>query len=59
MYYLFSRGLKNWDAILEAGVMLIFTVFVLITAKNGLFTAWIGWFWLMVALVTATHFFNP
>jgi hypothetical protein len=59
MYYVFSRGLKNWDAVLDAGVMLIFTVFVLIAAKNGQFTAWMGWFWLMVALVTATRFFNP
>lgn len=59
LYYVFSRGLKNWDAVLDAAVMLIFTVFVLIAIRNGQYTAWMGWFWLMVALVTSTRFVNP
>lgn len=59
LYYILSRGVKNWDAILDAGVMLIFTVFVLVALKTNQFTAWMGIFWLIVALVTATRFFNP
>jgi len=59
MYYIFSRGLKNWDAILDAGVLAIFSIFVLFALKNGTYTAWMGWFWLLVTLVTATRFINP
>lgn len=59
LYYIFSRGLKNWDAILDAAVMLIFSVFVLLALQNNQFTGWMGWFWLMVAVVTATRFVNP
>jgi len=59
LYYIFSRGVKRWDAILDAAVLGIFSVFVLLALKNNQFTSWMGWFWLMVALVTATRFFNP
>jgi len=59
LYYIISRGLKNWDAILDAGVLAIFTVFVLVALTNGTFTPWMGWFWLLVTLVTATRFINP
>ena len=59
LYYILSRGLKNWDAILDAGVWLIFTGFVAVALTNGQFTSWMGWFWLMVTAVTATRFVNP
>ena len=35
MYYIFSRGLKGWDFILDAAVWLIFTVFVLYALATG------------------------
>lgn len=59
MYYIFSRGLKGWDGILDAAVWLVFTAFVLLALVKGGFTAWMGWFWLIVTLVTATRFVNP
>jgi hypothetical protein len=59
MYYVFSRTLKHWDALLDAAVWLIFTAFVAWSLKVGTFTSWFGWFWLMVTAVTATRFINP
>ena len=58
MYYILSRSLKNWDLLLDASVWLIFSGFVALSLKNGTFTAWFGWFWLLVSVVTATRFFN-
>jgi hypothetical protein len=59
MYYVISRAVRNWDALLDAAVWLIFTVFVARSLINGSFIPWFGWFWLLVTLVTATRFFNP
>ena len=59
LYYIFSRGLKHWDLILDAAVWLIFSAFVLYALASGSFTAWMGWFWLIVSAVTATRFVNP
>lgn len=59
MYYIFSRSVRNWDAILDAGVLAIFTAFVIVALTRGTFTPWMGWFWLIVAAVTATRFVNP
>jgi hypothetical protein len=59
LYYLVSRGLKNWGLLLDAGVWIIFTAFVLFALINGTYFTWMGVFWLMVSLVTATRFVNP
>ena len=59
LYYLLSRNLKRWDEILDGGVWLLFTAYVVYALVGGRFTAWTGWFWLMVTAVTATRFFNP
>jgi hypothetical protein len=59
LYYIISRSLKNWDAVLDAAVWLIFTVFVAYALKTGTFTKAVGLFWLFVTLVTATRFINP
>lgn len=59
MYYVFSRAVKHWDAVLDLAVWGIFTLFVLYSAVSGGFTSWMGWFWLIVSLSTATRFINP
>jgi hypothetical protein len=59
LYYIVSRGVKHWDLILDALVWAAFTLYVVYALANGTFTSWIGIFWLIVTLVTATRFANP
>jgi hypothetical protein len=59
LYYLVSRGVKNWAFILDAFVWVAFSGFVLVALVNGTYFAWMGLFWLMVSLITATRFINP
>ena len=59
LYYLVSRGVKNWALILDLGVWLLFGLFVLFSLVNATFTAWMGIFFLLVTLLSATRFVNP
>jgi hypothetical protein len=59
LYYIISRTLRNWDAILDGAVWLIFTAFVANALRTGSYTTAMGLFWLAVTLVTATRFINP
>ncbi|RFB79218.1 hypothetical protein [Methylovirgula sp. 4M-Z18] len=60
LYYIVSRGIKHWAIILDAGVWLLFTGFVVLSLVWWhSFTQWMGIFWLLVTLTTATRFINP
>lgn len=59
LYYLLSRHIRRWDGILDFGVWFIFSAYLIYAMVSGRFTAWTGWFWLLVTLVTATRFVNP
>jgi hypothetical protein len=59
LYYIVSRGLRKWALILDIGVWTAFTAFVAVAVKVGSFTSWMGIFWALVTIVTATRFINP
>ena len=58
-YYVVSRTLKNWGVLLDVGVLAIFTVFLAYRFTIHGFEGGNALFWLFVAAVTATRFFNP
>jgi len=58
-YYVVSRGLKNWGAILDIAVLAIFSVAIGWRIKLHGFDAAQFAFWLVVALSTATRLVNP
>jgi hypothetical protein len=58
-YYVISRAFRAWALTLDAGVWAIFTVFVVYSLGAGAVTPFMGVFWLIVTVVTATRFFNP
>jgi hypothetical protein len=57
-YYVLSRAVPRWAPLLDGAVWLIFTAYVAYSLVRGGFTAWMGAFWLIVSLVTATRFIN-
>lgn len=58
-YYVISRFLKNWGVILDLVVLALFTIAVGWRIRVQGFDAGEAAFWLVVALTTATRFFNP
>ena len=59
VYYVVSRGLKNWGTILDIAVLVIFSVAIGWRIKLHGFDAAQFAFWLVVALSTATRLVNP
>lgn len=57
-YYLISRYVKNWSAMLDAIVFLSFSAGVAYYFAKGIGTSGHFWFWLIVAAFIATRFFN-
>lgn len=58
-YYIVSRGLKGWGAILDIGVLAIFTAFLAWRYMHTGFDTSSAIFWIIVALTTATRLVNP
>jgi hypothetical protein len=58
VYLVISRGFRYWAPTLDGAVWAIFTVFVVHAALNGRATPFMGVFWLIVSVVTATRFVN-
>lgn len=59
LYYILSRYLKNWSAVLDAIVFITFSAGIAYYWANGLATAWHFTFWVIVTLFIATRFINP
>ncbi len=57
-YWIVSRGLRRWGAILDIGVWAIFTAYVGYMALAGTITAFIAVFWIGVTLLSATRYIN-
>lgn len=57
-YWIVSRGLRRWGAILDVGVWLIFSAYVLWMAMSGKATGFIAFFWVLVTVLSATRIFN-
>ena len=58
-YFIISRAFRAWAVMLDAGVWTIFTAFLVVSLSRGTATPFMGVFWLIVTMVTATRFFNP
>ena len=58
-YSIVSRNLKNWGAILDVGVLAIFTVYLGWRYAHQGFDTSSAIFWAIVALTTATRLINP
>ncbi|HMN71396.1 MAG TPA: hypothetical protein PKA55_05960 [Rhodoblastus sp.] len=58
-YYVVSRHLRNWGAILDAAVLALFTIAVAWRIKTDGFNTGEAVFWLIVTLTTATRLVNP
>jgi hypothetical protein len=58
-YWVVSRLLPRWGDWLDGGVWIAFTVFLALAAVRGTATAGMGFFWLVVTVVSATRFVNP
>ena len=58
-YYVVSRSLKNWGALLDAGVLVIFTGYLAWRFHAHGFESGNAIFWLLVASVTASRLINP
>jgi hypothetical protein len=58
-YYAASRFVPRWGAVLDIGVWAVFTGFVANALLGGSFTSWMGLFWVIVTLVSATRLVNP
>jgi len=57
-YFVISRGFRHWAPALDAAVWAIFTVFLVHSLLNGTTTPFMGLFWIIVTVVTATRFVN-
>ena len=57
-YFIISRSFRNWAAMLDGAVWAIFTIFVAYSILHGTATTFMGVFWLVVTVVTATRFIN-
>lgn len=57
-YWVVSRGLRKWGAILDIGVWAIFTAYVAYMGLTGKITTFIAAFWIMVTLLSATRYIN-
>ncbi len=57
-YWIVSRGLKSWGAILDIGVWLLFSLYVAYMGLTGQLTTFIAVFWVLVTLLSATRFIN-
>ena len=58
-YFVISRTFRYWAPALDAGVWAVFTVFVAYSLSHGTATMFMGIFWLIVTIATATRFVNP
>ena len=58
VYFIISRAFRHWAPTLDAGVWAIFTIFATDSLLNGSSTPFMGVFWLIVTVVTATRFVN-
>jgi hypothetical protein len=58
-YLVISRHLRYWSMILDALVWVIFTLFLVYGLIRGSVTPWMGAFWVVVTLITASRFWNP
>lgn len=59
LYYIVSRSLRSYGALLDAVVLIAFTLFLAGKLLSGGLTAAAVTFWIVVAAVTATRFVNP
>lgn len=59
LYYLISRSIKSYGAVLDALVLAAFTAFLAFRFTNGTATTAMLLFWAVVAAVTATRLINP
>jgi hypothetical protein len=57
-YYAISRTLRHWAIILDGGVWVLFTGYVLMTLASSSLTPSIAVFWIVVTLVSATRSVN-
>jgi hypothetical protein len=57
-YYAISRTLRHWAIILDGGVWVLFTGYVLMTLANSSLTPGIDMFWIVVTLISATRIVN-
>ncbi len=55
-YFVVSRALPKWDAVLTAGVWLAFTLFLAVLAAKGGLTGAMAGFWCVVTAVSAIRF---
>jgi hypothetical protein len=58
-YYVVSRTVKRWGPLLDIGVLAIFSVAIGWRIAHHGFNGGEALFWLVVALTSATRFFNP
>jgi hypothetical protein len=58
-YWVVSRGLRRWGAVLDIGVWAIFSVWVGYLGLMGKITPFIAVFWVLVTALSATRFVNP
>lgn len=59
LYYIFSRYLRNWSAVLDGIVFFSFSAGVAYYAAKGMATTWHFVFWGIVTAFIATRFINP
>ena len=58
-YFIVSRAFRAWALTLDASVWTIFTAFLVFSLSRGAATPFMGVFWLIVTVMTATRYFNP
>ncbi|HRE21908.1 MAG TPA: hypothetical protein PKW21_12890 [Rhabdaerophilum sp.] len=58
-YYIISRYVKNWSALLDGIVFFTFSAGVAYYAAKGMATTWHFIFWAIVAAFIAARFINP
>ena len=58
-YYVVSRSLKGWGAVLDIGVLALFTLYLVWRFAHVGFEASPAIFWAIVAATTATRLLNP
>jgi len=59
LYYIISRGVKNYGVVLDVLVWIAFTVFIGYRIATGAFVWTDGVFWLVVSAYIGSRFFNP
>lgn len=58
-YWVISRGFRAWAATFDIFVWVLFTLAVAWLAASSKATLFIGLFWLLVTVLSATRLFNP